>query len=110
MSTEVSHVINISDYQTQFLTPQTNHLLLDVREADEYENGHIPGAVNIPLSELQNRLSEVDREKPIVVVCARGGRSAMAIEFMTANDFDGLYNLSDGTMGWVEQGLPTERP
>lgn len=100
--------ISIADYQQQF-TSDTEYILLDVRETDEYAEGRLPGAINIPLSLLQLRVGEVGRDKPIVLVCARGGRSAMAAEFMENLGYGDLYNLIDGTMGWMMNGLPLER-
>lgn len=101
--------IDIQTFQSDFENIGTDYLLLDVRETDEFESGRIPGAVNIPLGELQDRAGEVQSGQPIVLVCARGGRSAMAAEFMHALGYEDLYNLVDGTMGWMEQGLPVER-
>lgn len=98
--------IDIDTYNEQF--DDADYTLVDVREIEEYQDGRIPGAVNIPLSLLQMRLDEIPREKPVVLVCARGGRSAMAAEFMVSAGYDELYNLEDGTLGWQMRGLPFE--
>ena len=69
--------ISIDEYNTQFAGGGADHLLLDVREVDEFEAGHLPGAVNLPMSEFQARFSDqlpVDRS--IVLVCHTGVRSA----------------------------------
>jgi rhodanese-related sulfurtransferase len=58
---------------------------------------------------LQQRVQEIPNDKPIVLVCARGGRSAMAADFMVSLGYENLYNLSDGTIGWILAGLPIER-
>jgi rhodanese-related sulfurtransferase len=79
-----------------------------VREEDEYEAGRLPGAINIPLSEFQFRVDEIGTDKPVVLVCARGNRSAQAANFMVGQGYDNLYNLVDGTMGWMMRGLPLE--
>ena len=101
--------LTIEDYQEQFASNgSADYLLLDVREVDEFAEARIPGAVNLPLSELQLRLDEVDDTRPIVLVCRTGVRSAMAAQFMIANGYDELYNLRDGTKGWAERGLPLE--
>lgn len=101
--------LTIEAYQEQFINNGTgDYILLDVREVDEFVQARIPGAVNLPLSELQMRIDEVDDSLPIVLVCRTGVRSVMAAQFMAANGFPDLYNLLDGTMGWAERGLPLE--
>ncbi|MDO4245563.1 MAG: rhodanese-like domain-containing protein [Deinococcus sp.] len=76
--------------------------LYDVRERDEYEGGHIPGAVNLPLSELQGRTDEI--QTPAVVVCLSGGRSAQAAASLTECGKQDVMNLVGGTMGWMREG------
>lgn len=101
--------LNIQGYQEQFSqNPDADYVLVDVREIEEYEQGHIPGAVNIPLNTVPTRIAEIPQDKAVVLVCARGGRSAMAAEFLTGQGYRQLYNLVDGTLGWVASGLPTE--
>ena len=79
--------------------------LYDVREVDEYQEGHIPGAVNLPLSELSERVSEL--QTPAVIVCLSGGRSAQAASFLDAQGKTGIKNLSGGTLGWLRDGRET---
>lgn len=69
--------------------------LLDTRTALEYENGHIDGFINIPLDDLRNRLSEIDKNKKVYVTCQIGLRGYIACRILTANNFD-CYNLSGG--------------
>ena len=76
--------------------------LYDVRERDEYAGGHIPGAVNIPLSELQGRTEEI--QTPAVIVCLSGGRSSQAATFLTRVGQQDVMNLLGGTMGWISEG------
>lgn len=99
--------IDIDEYQAQF-TDADAYTLVDVREVDEFEQGRLPGSINIPLSEFQLRVDEIDMDKPVVLVCARGNRSARAGDFMIGQGYENLYNLVDGTMGWMMRGLPLE--
>lgn len=73
--------------------------LLDVREADEYEEGHIPGSVWIPLAELPDRLTELPKDQEIVAVCHSGGRSAMATRILNSQGFQ-AKNLVGGMLEW----------
>ncbi len=81
--------------------------LVDVREADEFAAGHVPGAVNLPLSTLGERLDELP-EGPFDVICQVGGRSARAVEALTARGHDAT-NVEGGTGAWVDAGYDVER-
>ncbi len=74
--------------------------LLDVRQPGEYEQGHLPGALLIPLKELPARLEELQKEKPVIVYCAVGGRSKAAAQLLSGKDFAEIYNLSGGIKAW----------
>lgn len=76
--------------------------LYDVREESEYVQGHIPGAVNIPLSQLLGRESEI--QSPAIIVCLSGGRSAQAAGYLANQGKADLMNLMGGTMGWMREG------
>ena len=84
-------------------------VVLDVREPWEFAQGHIPGAVLIPLGQLAGRLGELDSEHPVAVVCATGNRSQSAAALLGQKNFKKIYNVTHGTMGWVQHGLPVER-
>lgn len=73
--------------------------ILDVRELDEFQNGHIPSAQHIPLSELDTRYEELDRSTPYYVICHSGGRSANACLFLDGKDFD-VTNVMGGMSVW----------
>ena len=70
-------------------------ILLDVRTAEEYEHGHIDGFINIPVDELRDRLTELDRKKPIYIICQSGLRSYIADRILTGYGFD-CYNFAGG--------------
>jgi rhodanese-related sulfurtransferase len=80
-------------------------LLLDVREADEWQAGHIDGAVHIALTELGQRLDELDPAQPIVAVCRSGNRSGQVTQALRARGFD-VTNLDGGMQAWARAGLP----
>jgi rhodanese-related sulfurtransferase/rubrerythrin len=80
-------------------TPETL-TLLDVRQPGEYEDGHLPGARLIPLPDLNQRLPELDPQKPTLVYCAVGGRSRVAAQILSAKGFETVYNLTGGFKAW----------
>ncbi|HUR24897.1 MAG TPA: HesA/MoeB/ThiF family protein [Candidatus Thermoplasmatota archaeon] len=75
--------------------------LLDVREPDEHEEANIPGSALIPLGSLQRRLSEVPKDRQVVVYCAVGGRSARATHFLRQNGVEAA-NLHGGIRAWLQ--------
>jgi rhodanese-related sulfurtransferase len=78
--------------------------LLDVRRADEWEAGHAPEAVFLPLDELGDRYTELPTDRPIVVICKVGGRSARAAEALVGAGYEAV-NLAGGMKAWVAEGL-----
>ncbi|MDH3344780.1 MAG: rhodanese-like domain-containing protein [Desulfobacteraceae bacterium] len=74
--------------------------ILDVRQPNEYESGHISGSKLIPLPDLTERLHEIDPKKPTVVYCAIGGRSRIAAQMLAGNGFENVYNISGGFKTW----------
>lgn len=78
-------------------------VVLDVREPDEWEAGHIPGALHIPLSDVPGRLGELPEGGQITVVCRSGGRSARATNWLTQNGYDAI-NLEGGMGAWEAAG------
>lgn len=81
--------------------------LVDVRADHEWEAGRIPGAVHVPLAELNERTGEIDQDRPVVLYCRGGTRSTMAAEALTAAGYDAA-KLTGGIVGWEEEGLPLE--
>ncbi|HEY6729859.1 MAG TPA: rhodanese-like domain-containing protein [Solirubrobacterales bacterium] len=81
--------------------------LIDVRADHEWEVGHIAGATHIALPEIPQRTGEIDKDRPVVIYCRGGNRSSMATAALAEAGFDAV-KLSDGIVGWDEDGLPLE--
>ena len=79
--------------------------VVDVREPDEYVSGHVPGARSIPMGQLPSRMSEIDREQPVYLICASGGRSGAMTDFLSQAGFD-AWSVAGGTGGWASSGRP----
>jgi rhodanese-related sulfurtransferase len=88
-----------------------NAVVLDVREQSEYDSGHVLNSKLIPLGKLKERLGELEKQKnkPIVVVCRSGNRSATACVLLGKQGFDQAYNLAGGVLAWQKNNLPLEK-
>ncbi|WP_426452120.1 sulfurtransferase TusA family protein [Paenibacillus sp. S-38] len=75
--------------------------VLDVREEAEFLFGHIPGALSIPLGELESRTGELDREKPLYVICRTGSRSDLAAQQLAEAGFTKVFNVVPGMSRWT---------
>jgi hydroxyacylglutathione hydrolase len=82
--------------------------VIDVRNDNEWNAGHIPGALHISLGRLADRLAEIPREKPIVLQCAGGTRSAIGTSVLRAHGIDRVINLTGGFGAWAKAQLPVE--
>ncbi|HEY9076738.1 MAG TPA: rhodanese-like domain-containing protein [Anaerolineaceae bacterium] len=80
--------------------------ILDVREQSEWDEYHIPGATLIPLGQVQSRVNEVPKDKPIVVVCRSGNRSKEGRDKLAAAGFTQVTSMAGGVSQWRSQGLP----
>jgi adenylyltransferase/sulfurtransferase len=97
-------------------TPQEAHdaidsgaaVLVDVREAWEWEQQRIPGAVLIPLAEIPQRLGEIPDDRDVYVHCRLGGRSSKAVDFLREHGRPRAVNVVGGIEAWQEAGLPIE--
>src|SRR3989440_2418017 len=87
-------------------------VLVDVRERDEWEEGHIPGAVHLPRGYLESRIEQTapDRRRPMVVYCAAGNRSAFAAKTLAELGYEEVSSLAGGFTDWKRNGFPTELP
>lgn len=87
----------------QYATPP---LVLDVRNHAEYARGHVPGALNIPLDELPDRLAELRGAHHVAAICQSGRRSALAVKALSATGINAV-SVGGGTRAWIEAGQPT---
>jgi rhodanese-related sulfurtransferase len=83
-------------------------VVFDVREPDEYEDAHVPGAILVPLATVPDRLPEFPTAGEVYIVCASGGRSRRAAGFLRANGIDAV-NIAGGTKAWLAAGKPHVR-
>ena len=83
---------------------ENGSLVIDVREPDEYESGHIPGAILVPLSTVLSNTSEFQSDVTVYVVCRSGGRSMQACELLHEVGISNVVNVAGGTMGWISLG------
>jgi rhodanese-related sulfurtransferase len=82
-------------------------LLLDVREAWEWDAARIEGAQHIPMREVPARLAEIDRSRDVVAVCHHGGRSQQVAMFLEKSGFANVHNLQGGVDGWSRSVDPS---
>ncbi len=102
---------SISTLQATLLINQQNALVLDVREAAEYEKGHMLNARNIAFGELEARAAEIEKHKakPVIVACDDGNRSGRAATALRKRGFEQVFTLSGGIGAWRQAGLPLEK-
>jgi rhodanese-related sulfurtransferase len=92
---------NISSDEAKKLIDNKGVVVLDVRTPEEYQDGHIPNALLVPLQELEYKLNDLDKNEPYLVVCRSGNRSTQASEILTNNSFTNIYNMTGGMNSWV---------
>lgn len=83
--------------------------ILDVREDWEYRRGRVPGAVNIPLSQLAEKVGDLARDKPYAVICEHGQRSLAGAELLRGRGFEDVTSVAGGTSAWARTERPLER-
>ena len=86
--------------------------IVDVRDEEIYAALHLPSAVNLPLLDLPELISELpdDKDTPILAVCNRGNQSLSGVLYLHSLGYHNARSMNQGTNGWVAAGLPTEKP
>ncbi|KIL37379.1 sulfurtransferase [Cohnella kolymensis] len=87
------------EFQSEFQTGK-NVFLVDVREPSEFQGGYIPGARNIPLSQLNGRISEIPKDKRLMLYCRSGMKSKTAARLLLKSGFKNLAHLQGGIGAW----------
>ncbi|TQF74762.1 rhodanese-like domain-containing protein [Rhodococcus spelaei] len=80
-------------------------ILLDIREDDEWELGHAPGALHIRMVDVPARLDDIDIDAEVYVICRSGGRSVTVVEYLNGIGFEAVM-VSGGMVAWQKSGLP----
>ncbi len=92
--------INIDALETR----PPDAVVLDVREPQEYQHGHVPGAINVPQADLASRLDEVPRDRTVMIVCQLGMRSLRAAQFLLQMGINQVASVKGGTAAWRKAG------
>jgi len=107
-----------SDYMSPALTPvqvlerlDTDRapLIVDVRKPVEFGIAHIPGAINVPLEELEGRLDELRHDPGVLIYCINGSRTRQAEAILLAADIRNVYHLEGTFSGWIQAKYPVEK-
>ena len=105
-------------HMVKSISPQEAHELLaangvdliDVRDANEWATGYVPGARHVPLARFRQTPKAYLQGRPVIFVCAAGARSQMAAQLAAAHGAEPVYNLTGGTRAWTKAGLLLETP
>jgi rhodanese-related sulfurtransferase len=109
-SSQSSQVLSPADFEKK-VSSITDKTVLDVRTADEYKEGHLAGAIMIDFykDDFKANLAKLDKNKPVFVYCAAGGRSGSAREVMEEMGFKQVYDLKGGMNAWRKAGKPVTK-
>jgi rhodanese-related sulfurtransferase len=107
---DMGEIKSISTSEASAMYTGKKAVIVDVREDSEWNEQHIPGAIHIPLAQLNERLSELKQYKdsPVITQCKSGGRSAQALDVLKSAGFSKVYNMDGGIIAWDKAGLKTE--
>jgi rhodanese-related sulfurtransferase len=97
--------------QSLLAMDKSNHVIIDVRTQQEYQAGHVPNAINVPLQKLQSdfQAAALSKNKTLVLYCRSGYRAGKAAEVLKDNGYTNLLHLDGDMLGWIEAKLPIEK-
>ena len=93
----------------QLLKDRKNVYLLDVRTPGEYQQMRLADAHLIPIDQVTQRIGEIPQDRPVVVYCAVGSRSAQVFSFLARRSYPEVYNLEGGIYAWAQRGYPVQQ-
>jgi len=101
----------VNTLEATILINQKDALVLDVRDAGDYHQGHILAARSIPLAQLEARISDLSKykERPVIISCQNGNVSTKAAAVLRKHGFTQVFNLAGGIAAWQQAGLPVEK-
>lgn len=109
LSPEQLELLEVNVDQADAALNEKSHVILDVREQQEWNDAHIEGATHIPLGELQARAGELPEGTPIYTICHSGVRSLYAIEMLDQAGHEGAKSIAGGMVAWAGAGKPMVR-
>jgi rhodanese-related sulfurtransferase len=101
--------IDVTEAERRLREDPDGPLLVDVRETNEFEEVRAPGAVLVPMSSFAARAGELPSDRPLMVVCHLGGRSAAAAGFLIRSGRSDVFNVAGGMDAWERAGLPVRK-
>jgi len=101
----------VNTLQATQLMNREDAVVVDLRPAADFAKGHVLGARNIPLADLEKRAGDLDKHKakPVILYCDAGNRSAGGVALLRRNGFGNVVNLAGGYVAWQQAGLPVEK-
>ena len=96
----------LSTLEATQLINSRNAVVIDVRTPEEFATGSLPGARNIPVDKFDQKMRDIKKDKPLIVVCASSSRAGKAATQLRASGFGEVYVLAGGLAAWREAGLP----
>ncbi len=107
----VSGSKEVSAGQAVQLINRRDAVILDVRDSSEFASGHVVNSRHIPVAEIDKRIKEIEKfkQRPIVVICRSGSRSAAACGVLRKSGFTEVFSLKGGILAWIQAGMPIEK-
>ncbi|MDH3694064.1 MAG: rhodanese-like domain-containing protein [Gammaproteobacteria bacterium] len=101
----------VSAIELPQLVSHQSGIVIDVSEPDEFKQGHIPNAMNVPVSKIDDHLKKLQKykDKPVVLACSSGQRSNKAAGIFKKHEFTNLYTLTGGLAAWRKENLPVDK-